>query len=155
MTGSHTPEPTASSTTTRHGLVEDERSIGEIVSDLSANFSTLMHQELDLAKAELRTEAKKAGSGAGMLAGAGIMAHLALTFASLALWWTIAIWIGTHDHPALGWSGLILAIGWGIVAAILASRGKSELQALEGAPRTTETVKKIPDALKGNEEMNR
>ncbi|WP_420175152.1 phage holin family protein [Luteococcus sp. OSA5] len=146
MSGAHIPQ-------TAHQ--DDDRSIGQIVADLSQNFSTLVRQELDLAKAELKQDATRAGSGAGMLAGAGITAHLALTFASLALWWTLAIWIGNHDHPALGWSGLILAVLWGIVAAALAATGRKKMQQIDGLPRTTETTKKIPDALKGNEERNR
>ncbi|MGO4957192.1 phage holin family protein [Luteococcus sp. Sow4_B9] len=145
MTGAHVP-PTGPG---------DDRSIGEIVADLSENFSTLLRQELDLAKAELKQDATKAGTGAGLLTGAGITAHLALTFLSLALWWTIAIWIGSHDHPALGWSGLILAVLWGIVAAVMAGNGRKRMQQIDGLPRTTETTKKIPDALKGHEEKNR
>ena len=150
MTGAHVPGEGFEA-----GQVQDERSIGEIVSDLSRNFSTLLHQELELAKAEIKQEAGKAGKGGGMLGGAGITAHLALTFLSLAAWWTLAIWIGDHDHPALGWSGLILAVLWGIVAAVLANKGKQELKQLDGLPQTTDTAKKIPAALKGNEEKNR
>lgn len=133
----------------------DERSIGEIVADLSRNFSTLVSQELDLAKAELRQDAQNAGKGAGMLGGAGIFGHLALTFASLAAWWTLAVWIGSHDHPALGWSGLILAVLWGLVALALGMKGKAAMAELNGVPQTAQTVKQIPDALKGNEEKNR
>ncbi|SJN39843.1 phage holin family protein [Luteococcus japonicus] len=147
MTGAHVPqEPTSH---------DDGRSIGDIVGDLSRNFSTLVRQELELAKAELKQDAGKAGKGAGMLGGAGITAHLALTFLSLATWWTLAIWIGNHDHPALGWSGLILAVLWAIVAAVLASAGKKSLKDVDGIPQTTQTAKQIPDALKGNEEKNR
>lgn len=147
MSGSHSPEQFGQRPT-------DDRSIGEIVGDLSSNFSTLVHQEMDLAKAELREDAQKAGKGAGLFGGAGIFGHLALTFLSLAIWWTVAVWIGSHDHPALGWSGLILAALWAVVAAVMAAKGKSELQQLNGVPRTTETIKQIPDALKGNEEKN-
>ena len=149
---SHTPnEPV----TGRVGGPEDERSIGEIVSDLSQNFSTLVSQELTLAKAEATQSAQRAGKGVGMLAGAALTAHLALLFLSLGAWWTIAIAIGSHDHPALGWAGLIMTVLWAIVAVILAFAGKSALQKVNGIPKTTETVSKIPNAVKGNEEANR
>ncbi|MEL4504415.1 phage holin family protein [Luteococcus sp. H138] len=138
-----------------HPGADDDRSIGEIVGDLSRNFSTLVHQELELAKAELKQDAGRAGKGAGMLGGAGIAAHLALTFGTLGLWWAIAILIGNHDHPALGWSGLILAVLWAIIAGVLAMLGKKALQDVDGLPQTTETAKQIPDALKGHEEKNR
>lgn len=150
---SHTPDELNNEV--RHGRVDDDRSIGEIVSDLSSNFSTLMSQELALAKAEATQTASRAGKGVGMLAGAALTAHLALLFLSLGLWWTIAIWIGTHDHPALGWAGLIMTVLWGIIAAVLALVGKSALEKVNGLPKTSETVSKIPNAVKGNEEKNR
>lgn len=139
----------------REASTGDSRSIGEIVKDVSRDFSTLLHQEMDLAKAEMRQSATKAGKGAGMLGGAGVAANLALTFLSLALWWLLAIWIGNHDHPALAWSGLIVAALWGIVAGVLAMTGKSQLQEVDGLSQTADTVSKIPPALKGNEEENR
>ncbi|GAB2485823.1 phage holin family protein [Luteococcus sediminum] len=156
MSGAHVPgdRPTAHGVAAQ-GKVEDPRSLGEIVSDLTENFSTLVHQEMELAKAEIKQDAARAGKGAGMVGGAGIAAHLALTFLSLAAWWTLAVLIGNHDHPALGWAGLIMAVLWGIVAAVLAQRGKKEFDEVDGLPRTTETAKKIPNALKGNEEKNR
>ena len=129
-----------------------ERSIGEIMGDLTQNFSTLVRQEVALAKAELSESGKRVGKGAGMFGGAGVFGHLALLFLSLAVWWTLAVWIGDHERPALGWAGLIVAVVWAIVAAILAAQGKRELEQVNGIPQTTQTVKQIPDALKGNEE---
>lgn len=136
----------------RRSMQDEQRSIGEIVGDLSRNFTQLMRQEVTLAKAELQQSASRAGKGAGMLTGAGVAGHLALLFLSLAAWWAIAVAIGSVDRPSLGWSGVIVAAIWGIVAAILAKTGKSELKNVEGLPKTTETVSKIPQALKGEEE---
>ena len=62
----------------RHGLpggppAPDSRpSVGEAFSEVAADLSTLMRQEVELAKAELRQSATRAGKGAGMLAGAGV-----------------------------------------------------------------------------------
>jgi hypothetical protein len=69
-----------------------------------------------------------------------------LLFLSVALWWGLGTRIG------LGWSGLIVAAIWGVIAAVLAVLGRSQLKEVSGLPRTTETAKKIPDALKGNED---
>lgn len=121
-------------------------SLGDLVKDVAADLSTLMRQELDLAKAEARETATRAGKGAGMYGGAGIAGHFVLLFLSLALWWALGYLVG------LGWSAVIVAILWGIVAAILAVRAKKELQAVKGLPRTAETVKKIPESLKPSEE---
>ena len=52
------------------------RSLGEIVHDIAGDLSTLVHQELDLAKTEIKQEASRAGRGVGMLGGAGVAALL-------------------------------------------------------------------------------
>jgi hypothetical protein len=53
---------------------------------------------------------------------------------------------------SLGWAALIVAVLWGVVAAVLAMLGRNELKKVEGVPRTQETAQRIPDALKGNED---
>lgn len=132
----------------------DTRGLGEVVGDLSKNFSTLMRQEVALAKAEVTQSAKNAGKGAGMLAGAGVAAHMVLLFGSLALWWAIAHLLN-GDDPRFGISFLIITLIWAVVAGVLAAMGKSALNDVDGVPQTTETIKQIPDAVKGNEEKNR
>lgn len=122
-----------------------DRSIGEILGDVSTDLSILMRQELELAKAELKQTATRAGTGVGLFGGAAVAGHMVLLFLSIALWWALGMLIG---H---GWSGLIVAALWGIVAAVLAISGRSQLARARGVPQTAETVAKIPDALKGNE----
>ncbi|BCW34045.1 hypothetical protein StoSoilA2_01010 [Arthrobacter sp. StoSoilA2] len=123
--------------------------LGELLSDLTRDVSTLMRQEVELAKVELKESATKAGKGAGMMAGAAWAGHLTVLFLSLALWWALGQLIG------LGWSAVVVAVIWGIVAAVLASMGRKELNAIKGMPRTTETVKEIPPTFKPNTEETR
>jgi hypothetical protein len=104
--------------------------------------STLMRQEVELAKAELKQTTSRAGKGSGMLAGAGVAGHFVLLFLSLALWWGLGTLIG------LGWSGVIVAVIWGIIGAILASMGRKELKAIKGMPQTAATIQEIPPTLK-------
>jgi hypothetical protein len=122
-------------------------SIGALISDISADLSTLMRQEVALAKAEVKDSATKAGKGAGMLAGAGYAGHFVLLFLSIALWMAIGELI-----DSLGLAAVIMAVLFGIVAGVLAMLGRKELKKVEGVPRTTETAKRVPDALKGNED---
>jgi hypothetical protein len=128
------------------GAPTERPSVGELLSDISNDISTLMRQEVALAKAELTQSAKQTGKGAGMLAGAGVAGHFVLLFISIALWW------GIGDKTGHGWSALIVAAIWAIIAAILAARGRKEMKNVTGVPRTTDTVKKIPSAVAGNEE---
>jgi hypothetical protein len=122
-------------------------SIGALVSDISNDLSTLMRQEVALAKAEVKQSATKAGKGAGMLGGAGYAAHLMTLFLSVTLWMAL-----TYAFDNFAWSALVVAALWGVVAAVLAVLGRNQIKQVEGAPRTTETAKRVPDALKGNED---
>jgi len=128
-----------------------QASVGELFGEVSKDLSTLIRQEIALAKAETTESAKKAGAGAGMYGGAGVAGHFVLLFLSLAVWWGLGWLIGGEDWPALGWSGLIVAIVWAIVAAVLYAQGKKKMKEVRGVPQTAETVKKIPDALKGDD----
>jgi len=127
---------------------EETRSIGEILSDVTRNVSTLLRQEVDLAKAELRQSTSKAGPGLGMIAGAAVAGLLFLVFLSVSAWWGLGQFIGNE------WSGLVVAVIWAIVAAVLYSAGKKQMDKVKGLPKTAETAAKIPDALKGHEERN-
>ena len=127
--------------TAAHAKAE-ETSLGDLLGEVTRDMSTLMRQEVELAKVELRQSATRAGKGAGMLAGAGVAGHFVLLFLSLALWWALGTVMG------LGWSGVVVAIIWGVVAAILAAIGRKELNAIKGMPQTAETLQEIPPTLK-------
>jgi hypothetical protein len=122
-------------------------SIGELISDISTDLSTLMRQEVALAKAELKDSATKGGKAAGMLGGAGYAGHLAVLFLSITLWMALA-----YLFDDLAWSALVVAVLWGIIAAVLAAMGRKKMKEVQGIPQTTETAKRVPDALKGNED---
>jgi hypothetical protein len=120
----------------------DNTSLGDLLGDVTKDISTLMRQEVELAKAELKQSASRAGKGGGMLAGAGVAGHFVLLFLSLALWWALGTIMG------LGWSAVVVAVLWGIIAAILAVVGRKQLNAIKGMPQTAETLQEIPPTLK-------
>lgn len=124
----------------------EESTLGQLIGDVSRDFSTLMRQEVALAKAELEQSAKRAGKGAGMFGAAGLAGYMTLLFLSIALWWGLGYLVGN------AWSAVIVAVIWAIIAAILAMTGKKEIDEIKGLPKTEETLKKIPDAVKRNEE---
>jgi len=115
----------------------ENSSLGDIVGRLTSDFSTLMRAEIALAKAEAKEEAKEAGKGVGLLAGAGYAGHLLMLFASLALMFGLGHWM------PLGWAALIVAVLWGIVAAVLASSGRKNLK--RATPPMTETVETLKE----------
>lgn len=115
----------------------ENSSLGEIVGRLTSDFSQLMRAEIALAKAEAKEEAKEAGKGVGMLAGAGYAGHLLVLFLSLALMFLLDVWL------PIGWAALIVGVIWGIVAAVLYSSGRKNLQ--RATPPMTETVETLKE----------
>jgi len=138
---SQVPEPPPSAAHVK----ADNASLGELLSDVTRDLSTLMRQEVELAKAELKQSATKAGKGAGMLGGAGVAGHFVLVFLSLALMFALGALM------PLGWAAVIVAVIWGIIAAVLASIGRKELKQIKGMPQTGETLSEIPPTLKPGE----
>ena len=120
-------------------------SVGSLIGEVTSDLSTLMRQELDLAKAELKIEAAKTGKAAGMLGGAGFAGYMVALFVSIAAWWGIGSAIESR-----GWGALIVAVLWGVVAAVLFVIGRDKMREVNPKPeRTVETLKEVPDALKG------
>jgi Putative Actinobacterial Holin-X, holin superfamily III len=124
-------------------------SLGELFGEVSKDLSELMRQELALAKAEATQTATRAGKGVGMFAGAALGGYFVLLFLSVAGWWGLGNVIGR------GWSALVMVLGWAVIAAVLAVMGRTAFAAAKGLPHTTDSVKRIPDALTPNPEDTR
>jgi MFS family permease len=107
-----------------------DQSIGELVKDLASETSTLVRQEIDLAKAEMTERGKRAGKGAGILGAAalvGLLAAGALTaFVIAALDLAMATWL----------AALVVGLVFGAIAAALAMTGRKKIQ--EAAPPVPE-----------------
>jgi hypothetical protein len=109
---------------------------GELAAEVAKDMSTLVRQEVALAKTELQQEAKTAGTAFGAFGGAGFAGYFVLVFLSLAMMWALG------SKMALGWAALIVAGVWAVVAAVLALLGRRKLKAFNPKPeRTIETVK--------------
>ena len=124
-------------------------SLGELFGEVSNDLSELVRQELALARAEATQTATRAGKGVGMFAGAALGGYFVLLFLSVAGWWGLGNVIGR------AWSALAVVLVWAIIAAVLAIMGRTALAAAKGLPRTTDTVKRIPDALTPRPEETR
>ena len=113
-----------------------DRPVGELLKQLSQETSTLVRQELDLAKAEMRRQGKQAGKGAGFLGGAGVAGLLALgAFTAFAI-------AGLSEFMDTWLAALIVTVIYGAIAGVLALSGKNKLQdATPPAQQTIETLK--------------
>ena len=121
-----------------------DRSTAELMKQLASETSTLVRQELELARAEMTQKGKRAGIGAGMFGGAGVAALLALgaftAFLILALDGFMPNWL----------AALLVAVLWGAIAGALALLGRERVR--EAAPpmpeQAVESVKADVELVK-------
>ena len=124
--------------------VRDERSLGDLFSDLSRETTTLVRQEVQLAKAELTQSATEAARGIGMLVAGGAVAYAGLFFVLLAI---------VYGLIEAGWDAWLSALVVGVVVvaigAILVLRARESLKPANLAPRrTVETLKEDQEWVK-------
>jgi uncharacterized protein YacL len=116
---------------------QDDRSLGRLFGDLSRQLTTLVRQEIDLARTEMSAKAKGAARDVGMMGAGAALLHAAL----LALLVTIGLIL--VDLGLAAWlAALIVAIVVGAIGAVLVMRGRDALARQSLAPeRTISTVK--------------
>ena len=146
MTASSSPAPQptpldkAAAASGRHAA---EPSLGQLVSDASAHLSTLVHSEIELAKLELRSSVKNAGTGIGMFLGAAVLLVFALVYGFFAL---------AEGLAALGlsrWLAFLVVFGFLLVlTALLVVLGIKKVKRVKAPARTIETTKQTVDYLK-------
>src|SRR4051812_12694709 len=114
----------------------DDQSLGELVATVSRDLSLLVNREIELAKAEITEDIKRAGLGAGFLGGGGFLAYFGALFLS------VAAAFGIHRLGlGLGWSFLIVAGLYFLLAGALAMAGVRGMTKIGPPRRTIATVK--------------
>lgn len=132
-----------SSTSTRTPAATPERTLGQLVADATQDLSTIVRSEITLAKTEITADAKVAGKGAGMFAGAGVMGFLGLVLLLFAVVYALVA-AGLPTWLAF----LIVAVVLFVVAGILALAGRRSVSKVKGKPEraiatTQETIAAI------------
>jgi len=126
MTTAHTnPDPTQP--------LESDKSLGDLLGRLTKDFSNLVSTQVDLAKLEIKEEVARAGKGAGMLTGGGLVGYLAILLLSFAAAWGLA------EIMPTGFAFLIVGAVWLVVAAVLLLRGRDELKSVNPVPQQTKS----------------
>ncbi|BFV60947.1 phage holin family protein [Kitasatospora sp. CMC57] len=114
----------------------EDRSLGDLIGEITDDLGQLVRDEIELAKAEIKQEATKAGKASGMLAGAGYAGHLVLLLGSL----TVVFALGNVMN--LAWAALVVTGLWAVGGAVLFLVGRKRLREVRPAPRQTiETLK--------------
>ncbi|WP_433330610.1 phage holin family protein [Spirillospora sp. CA-294931] len=114
----------------------EDKSLGELVALASGNVSNLIRAEMDLAKIELKSDAKKAALGSVMFAVAGLIAGLIVILLSIA---------AAYGLVALGiwhWAAFLIVAGLYLLLALgLIGFGYLRIRKIDGAKRTRKTLK--------------
>jgi uncharacterized membrane protein YqjE len=115
---------------------QPEKSLGDLFGELSSEFVDLMQTQLELAKTEIRDEARKTGRTVAIFGGAGVAGYMALVLLSFAAAWGLA----TVMNP--GWAFLIVGALYAIAAAVLYAQGRTRAKDINLVPeQTAESVK--------------
>lgn len=120
-----------------------EPSIGQLVSDASTHLSTLIHGEIELAKLELRSSVKNAGTGAGFFVAAAVLLLFSLVYGFQSLAEGIAA-LGVYRWLAF----LIVFLLQVLFAALFGFLGYKKVKRVKAPERTLRTTKETVDYLK-------
>jgi hypothetical protein len=123
-------------TATDNRSTTTDASLGELVATATRDLSSLMRQEVELAKVEIKRDVVAAGKGAGMFGGAGFAAVFGLLFVSISAAYGIR-----HLGVPLGCAFFAVGAIYFVAAGVLALKGKKSLTKMSPPTKTIETLK--------------
>jgi amino acid transporter len=121
----------------------EDPTIGKLVADATRDISSLIHNEIALAKSELKVSVKNGGTGAGLFAAAGFLGVLAIIMISVAFAYFISM-TGLH----LAWCFLIVFGAYLLLAALLAFVGYRKVRKVRAPERAIKQAKETQSILK-------
>ena len=124
--------------------IQDEPTIGRLVSDASRDISSLVQKEIQLAKSELKVSVKNGGTGVGLFAGAVFFLLMGLVMFSIGLAYLFH-WNG--EGLDLHWAFLLVFVIYLLVAALLGYLGYRKVQKVRGPEKAIAEAQKTKAAL--------
>ena len=125
---------------------DSDPTLGKLVMDVQRDISSLISQEIQLAKSEVKVSVKHGGVGIGLFAGAVFLALLAIIMLSVAFAYFLH-WNG--EGLDLHWAFLVVFVVYVLIAALLAFIGLKQVKQVKAPERAIEQGRQIPAALKG------
>ena len=119
------------SDTDRYAIQDPDRSLGDLIGELTSEFGALVTSHIDLAKAEIKQDVRDASRAGRMFGVAAVSALLALIMLSAAAAWGLA------EVMAPGWAFLIVGAIWAVVAGFSALMGRKTVAEMEPGPHQT------------------
>jgi hypothetical protein len=127
--------------------VKDDRSIGQLLSDLATETTVLVRKEIELAKAEISEKVSNVGIGVAALAAGGLVFFAGFLVLLDAAVYGLGRLLNTIGFPAV--EALIVAIGTMVVGIIILMVGRNYLKAENLTPsRTAESLRRDKDMVK-------
>jgi hypothetical protein len=120
------------------------RSLGQLFASATAEMSALVHEEIALAKAEIRQDVKRAGIGGGAISVAGILALFALPVLSFAAAYGI-----NNLGLGLAWSFLIVGVAYLVRAGLLGVYAIAKFKKIKKPERSIASAKETAALVKG------
>ncbi|MDX6347659.1 MAG: hypothetical protein QOF84_2449 [Streptomyces sp.] len=120
------------------------RSLGQLFASATAEMSALVHEEIALAKAEIRQDVKRAGIGGGAISVAGILALFALPVLSFAAAYGI-----NNLGLGLAWSFLIVGVAYLVLAGLLGVYAIAKFKKIKKPERSIASAKETAALVKG------
>jgi len=140
------PRPTTTADARAMAPAEvEEPTIGRLVADASRDISSLVQNEIALAKAELKVSLKYGGTGAGLFAVAAFLGLLAIIMLSVAFAYFIEM-----AGLGLAWSFLIVFGAYLLLAALLAFIGVKKVQKVRAPERAIQQAQEPKTIFKRN-----
>jgi uncharacterized membrane protein YqjE len=115
--------------------LEADKTLGDLLGQLSSDFSNLVSTQVELAKVEIQEEAARAGKSASLLGAGAFVAYLSLLLLSFAAAW------GLSEAMPTGFAFLIVGAVYAVIAAVLITQGRQRLREVRGPVVTSQTVK--------------
>jgi len=122
---------------------EEETTIGKLVVDASRDVSSLLRQEIELAKSELKISVRAGGISIGLFAAAGFLALLAIIMLSVAIAYFIHF-----TGLDLAWCFLIVFVGYLLTRGLLGFVGARTIRKVKAPERAIGQAKEIPTVFK-------
>jgi len=114
----------------------EDRSLSDLVSEVTGEIATLFRQEVELARAETSEQVSRAAKAGAMLGAAAVVGFLTLILLAFAAAW------GLSEIVPEGVAFLIVGLVFGLIAAVLASAGKKKIASINPVPdQTVQTLK--------------
>lgn len=114
----------------------EDRSLSELLSEVTNEIATLFRKEVELARVETSEQVSRAAKAGGMLGAAAVIGLIDLILLAFAAAWALA------EVMPTGLAFLVVAVVFGIVAAVLAMAGKKRIASISPVPnQTVQTLK--------------